>query len=221
MLGTASILAVVSVNALGNAQDGDVTRTRQEFANAMASVSKGMTVAEVRRILGDPDDVRTEYDPGGIRMRRTKEIWCYGTHGHLTFPTLGCVYIDEDGQALYIYGGGDAPPAPTILDERTLRSLLPTINRAPGLFGHSYNPRAIIRIVNALQPLGKKRALAAVDEYLRVVSPHDRNPRDGLFLVLRVLFDVPKPPGYMPRMLVGAPGPAEPEDREHWPIPGH
>jgi|GEM_PF-2235822 uncharacterized protein YceK len=65
--------------------------------------------------------------------------------------------------------------------------------RAP----YDYKPQTVIRAVNALQPLGKERALATIDEYLEAHSG------EGVFLVLRVLFDVPKPPGHMPRMQVG------------------
>ncbi|MBT4865412.1 MAG: YceK/YidQ family lipoprotein [Planctomycetaceae bacterium] len=62
---------------------------------------------------------------------------------------------------------------------------------------HDYKPQTVIRAVNALQPLGKKRALATIDEYLETHSG------GGIFLVLLVLFDVPNPPGHMPRMQVG------------------
>jgi hypothetical protein len=45
-------------------------------------------------------------------------------------------------------------------------------------------------------------------EYVRIGGRHE----EGLFIVLRVLFDVPKDPGYMPPMLVGAPVPLPPND---------
>jgi hypothetical protein len=79
--------------------------TRAEFAAAMAKITEGTTEKEVLDLLGKPDDVRTEFDPGGIGRVNTKEIWCYGSKGHLSFPTLGCVYIDEDGHALEVFGG--------------------------------------------------------------------------------------------------------------------
>ena len=52
--------------------------------------------------------------------------------------------------------------------------------------GYHYNPLAVIRVVNALQPLGKDKALAALDEYLRVASDFHSPAREGVFLVLRV-----------------------------------
>src|SRR5437588_45169 len=68
-------------------------RTRAEFAAAMAKVKKGMPEKEVLALLGKPDDIRTQCDPGGIAVdRTTREVWRYGTNGHLTCPTLGCVY---------------------------------------------------------------------------------------------------------------------------------
>lgn len=58
----------------------------------------------------------------------------------------------------------------------------------------AYDPGALIAAVNALVPLGKDGALAALDGF---VSRQDlaADPRQGLFLVLRVAFDAdPHPP---------------------------
>lgn len=193
-------------------------RTRQVFAQAMSKISEGMTEKDVLALLGKPDDVRTQYDPGGISAYRTKEIWRYGTNGHLTLPTLGCVYIDTENRVQYVYGGSGEPPDPKTIPEAELRSLLRLIDKAPYISGNGYDPLAVIQIVNALQPLGKDKALAAIDEYLRVASYFEcRRGRDGVFLVLRVLFDVPADPGYMPPMLVGAPEPEEPKDPKRLP----
>lgn len=146
-------------------------RSRVEFARAMANVTKGMTEQEVTALLGKPDDIKTHTDPGGISTSRTREIWRYGTDGHLTFPTLGSVYIDNERKAQYVFGGQGKPPDPELLPEEELCALLRLLDRAPSYqFGYSYNPLLIIRIVNALQPLGKEKALAAIEEYLRVAS---------------------------------------------------
>jgi hypothetical protein len=170
-----------------------------------------MPEKEVLAILGKPDDVRTEYDPGGIRTTRTKEIWCYGTNGHLTFPTLGRVYIDQNAKTQYIFGGRGKPPEAGTFKEEQLRELLRLIDRAPELQGHRFDPLPIIQIVDALQPLGKEMALAAIREYLRVASEHHSDAREGLFVVLRVLFEIPADTGYMPRVGLGAPWPPEPK----------
>jgi hypothetical protein len=97
--------------------------------------------------------------------------------------------------------------------EEELRSLLRLLDTAPVLQGSRYNPLSTIRIVNRLQRLGKEKALAAIDEYLRVTpAPLDSEANEGVFLVHRVLFDIPEPPGYMPVMWVGAPSPEAPKD---------
>ncbi|WP_088255885.1 hypothetical protein [Fimbriiglobus ruber] len=194
-------------------------KTRHEFARAMAKIKEGMTEKEVRAILGKPDDIQTQADLGGIWGTWTREIWGYGTNGHMTFPTLGCVHIGRGGKVESILGSSGKPPSPDVLPEGELRPLLCLIDRAPSYEGGTnFNPLRLVQIVNALQPLGKEKALAAIEEYLRVtpVFP-DSSGRDGVFLVLRVLFDVPDDPGYMPRMRVGAPTPPAPKDAKQLP----
>ena len=73
----------------------------------------------------------------------------------------------------------------------------------PGPEYAGYNdPLHLIRVTNYLQPLGKEKALAIIDEYCRIHEPG--LDETWLFLVLRTLFEVPQPPGYMPRMKIGA-----------------
>ncbi|MHC4248960.1 MAG: hypothetical protein ACYS9X_07520 [Planctomycetota bacterium] len=188
-------------------------RDRREFARLMARVKEGMPKRKVVALLGKPDDVVTARDPDAITTARTKEILSYGTDGHLTFPTLGCVYIDTRDRVQYVFGGRGKPPAATLLGEPDLRALLRLLSTAPRISGVAYDPWAVVRIVNALHPLGKERSLAAISEYLRV-SSHWHSEREGLFLVLRALFEVPPDPGYMPRMHIGGPSPREPKDRK-------
>jgi hypothetical protein len=58
-----------------------------------------MPADEAKRLLGPPDDVRSQNDPDGLLgWVGTKQIWHYGTNGHLTLGTLGAVYIDEDNR---------------------------------------------------------------------------------------------------------------------------
>jgi hypothetical protein len=86
------------------------------------------------------------------------------------------------------------------------------IARAPRLEGYHFNPQDLVAAVNALQPLGKDLAVAALAEYLRVCPSVDNSSREGVFLILRALFEVPVDPGFLPRMLAGAPDPPEPRD---------
>ena len=90
---------------------------------------------------------------------------------------------------------------------------------ASGDFAH-YRPQAVIEAVNALLPLGKAGALAAIDSY---VAQQDlqRDPQEGLFLVLRVLCAVPAQPGYQPPMRLGGavpPPPSAPGLLPHYPL---
>lgn len=173
-----------------------------------------MQADEVVRLLGEPDDIRTQFDPGGIPTTRTTEIWCYGTSGHLTFPTLGCVFMDADG-VQYLYGGKGTPIDPMALDESELRKLLQLIDNLSESRGN--NPLLYIQLVNTLQPLGKEKSLAVIDEYLRVAPAYLGDPIP-LFILLRLLFEVPEDPGYMPRMMVGRPSVKEPDDRKLIPL---
>jgi hypothetical protein len=214
----AAALVLAMLPILGFAQESAPAKTakvsvsRRQFAERMARIKEGMPEKEVRAILGEPDDIRTENDAGGIRTNRTREIWCYGADGHRTFPTLGIVTIDKEGKAQYMCGQG-SPPDEKMFAEAELRTLLRLLNKAPSTYSsEGYDPLKVIRIVNTLQPLGKEKALAAISEYLRVASwVADESGREGMFLVLRVLFDVPADPGHMPPMMVGAPTPGPPK----------
>jgi len=93
--------------------------TRHDFAAAMATLTPGLPSDQVVALLGQPDDIRTPYDPGGIQTSRTTEIWAYGTDAHLSFPTLGSVYLDH-GKVQYVNGGRGMPPAPALFDEADL-----------------------------------------------------------------------------------------------------
>jgi len=186
---------------------------RAAFVHAMSSVVEGMKADEVEKLLGKPDDVRTQFDPGGISRYQTTEIWSYGTDGHLTFPTLGCVYMSE-GRVQEVAGGYGAPPDAAVFSETDLRELLRLIDST--CVTGSYNPLRFIQAVNGLQPLGKEKALAAIGEYIRVLPQlHDRLP---VFLLLRLLFEVPQDPGFMPGMKVGMPSVVEPADHTLLPL---
>jgi hypothetical protein len=64
------------------------------------------------------------------------------------------------------------PPGPQVISEKELRQLLLLVDQAPDIF--DFDPAALVRVVNGLLPLGKKKVLAAIEEYERVamsVSP--------------------------------------------------
>jgi hypothetical protein len=185
--------------------------TRSQFAIAMASIQQGMREGQVMAILGRPDEVRTGKELTNDYPPRIKQVLCYGALGHGTFPTLGQIYIDRDGKVDYVAGKGGTPPDQRLFTEIRLRQILTLLDRAPQASGRTYAPLEMIKIVNSLVALGKERALAAMSEYLRVAPQWPREP-DGIWLVLRVLFEIPSRPGYLPEPLLGSPWPAVPKD---------
>jgi len=226
---------VILMLALGVCAEEKPARTRPEFGRAFQQIQEGMKTLDVLRILGEPDDIRTKNDPRGISWTGVKEIWCYGTHGHLTFPELGHVYIDGDGAVKYFYGTHGAEDLVKALGEAELTRLLQILSRVPG----EANPRTVIEAVNALQPLGKEKGCAVLGEYLRVARNSDawwatweRNDSEvNLFLVARALFEVPEKNGnkkdrdypsvsgngFLRPPALGAPDPETPKNLELYP----
>ncbi|HEX4072873.1 MAG TPA: hypothetical protein VHX68_16960, partial [Planctomycetaceae bacterium] len=142
-------------------------RNRHAFSEAMNKVQQGMSQAEVIALVGKPDDVSTQKDwdfsPADVR-----EIWRYGAAGHMKVATLGQIDIDHAGRVSEVFGQGSPRPG-GLFTETELSRLFEVIYDLREL-KESYNPRLVIRAVNALQPLGKEKALAAVSEFMRVSS---------------------------------------------------
>lgn len=183
---------------------------RADFAKAIAKVKPGMDRADVELLLGPPDDVRGPDD--GITATRTTEVWRYGTDGHLSFATLGTVHLEANGRVQYVFGGKGEPPKLAV-EEKELRRLLRVVDAVPS-YNAPANPLRILQAVNALVPLGKDDALAVLSEYLRVSSHFEDQGREGVFHVLRTLFDPPPDEGVFPHMAVGSPSPGfPPNDR--------
>src|SRR5438132_14346529 len=89
---------ILSLIVGATARAGGRPLSRKEFAEKMAQVKEGMPEAEVRALLGTPDDVRTCDELRGTTAR-TRSIWCYGTNGHLTYLTPGSVYVGPNDKA--------------------------------------------------------------------------------------------------------------------------
>jgi hypothetical protein len=90
---------------------------------------------------------------------------------------------------------------------------------ANGDFTH-YCPQTIIEAVNALLPLGKEGALASLEAFL-AEEDLQADPLEGLFLVLRTLFEVPIDPGYHLPLRLGSstpPPPVDPASLPHFPL---
>lgn len=102
----------------------------------------------------------------------------------------------------------------------TARPPPPALDAAAHLDFAAYRPRLVVEAVNALWPLGREAALAALDAQLARHDPQ-ADAQDGLLLVLRVLFEVPDPPGYQPALPLGGTVPLPPPDPRtlpHFPL---
>jgi hypothetical protein len=170
-------------------------RDRHAFAASISTIVKGMTKAEVRVALGKPDDIRPA-DTHDLRFYpHCEEAWCYGTFGHLGFPTLGSVYFNDSHTVEFVCGGKGTPPPASLCNEVELRRLLSVLDRSSPDF---FDPLWAIKAVNTIQQVGKQKALAVVEEFDRIAPPRMYGGADLVFLLL-ILFEVPKEPGYMPR----------------------
>ena len=219
----AFLLAVISMAGLPSCRipyfdTYQTVHKREDFADRLTLLSEGMPAARVLALVGKPDDIRTHSDPGGISSPGTSEIWCYGSDGHLTFPTLGQIHLDSNCRVQFIFGARKAIFTEG-MDEAQIRGLLCTIDRLPPVSGCQYDPLPMIEVVNSLQALGKHKAVRILREYVRVASPlHSQAVNGGLSLALRILFEVPNDPGYFPRLrYLLTPIGKEPEDPKSLP----
>src|SRR2546425_342888 len=108
----ASCILSAFIGIFGCASNGDVRsapllHTRRELTRGLNQIETETPKSRVLSLLGQPDDIRTRNDPGGISTIGIKEIWCYGTSGHLSTPTIGQVYIGTDDRVQYVCGKGE------------------------------------------------------------------------------------------------------------------
>ncbi len=207
---TSQVLVVSAFLSLLFLSQASAEESRADFVKKMELVHQGMSAEQVTAILGKPDDIVTPYDPGD-NYGDDWELWGYGADGHLSFPTLGVVRLVK-GKVNYIRGDRGAPPAGNVISEAELRTALRQIHAAD-----ESNPLSMIRVVNRLLPMGKEKILAALSEHERVSSLSGFDGYES-FLLLRLLFQVPSPPGYMPEMRVGGPEPEGPKDKTILPL---
>jgi hypothetical protein len=187
----------------------DDSRDRRQFIKALALIKEADTRARVESIVGKPDDTRPTRVGAGPTVTGN-DVWCYGTDGHLSFPTLGRVTFRRD-RVNVVIGAQGAPPNESLITENDLRILLRAVSHLPARTGDEYSARDMIIVVNALQPLGKQRALAVLREYLRLCTVGAKREYQGIELLLRVLFEPPKDKGHFPALPWG-PTRAMPDD---------
>lgn len=191
---------------------------RTTYALSLSKISVGMSKGDVLKLVGRPDDTLIQHHDN-VNFADAQEIWAYGTNGeHLAFPVFGQIFIDSSDLVIHIMGGQGSPPPSGTIDESDIQLVMRVLDLQTGCEGWSYDPRKVIEAVNLLQPLGKEKALTAISEYLRVASKYDirARTREGILMVLRVLFDSESPP----RMLSGISVPPEPPktDSDRFPI---
>lgn len=200
--------------------------TRQEFARAMPRVISNYTPmgdysrAKVEAMLGKPDDIWPLGDSTRYTWMAGSEIWCYGTNGHHTFPTVGSVLFFRD-RAVFMRGG-ELPNSKSGITEVELRNALRSLYRMEYmdlLAGQTQidcsDPLRLIQATNDLIPLGTEKALAAIEFYASMQPGcHD----DFLFWLVRTLF-VGKSANYsFPEPAHGIMEPKPPKDLSTWPL---
>jgi hypothetical protein len=156
-----------------------------------------LTETDVRTVLGPPSSVLEADDAGvGLSVSAYRELR-YGQRTPDGFPTLGRVGVDDDGSLRWVVGAFGMPIAPRLLKEAQLHPLLELIDRAAQedtLGGRAWNPLNVIQAVNALHPLGKKKAFAVLQEYKRLTTPQSgwaAYPASGtLHILFRLLMPI-------------------------------
>lgn len=195
---------VLSLTLFGSSDPAAFAQDRYDFANKLTNVKVGMCASEVETLLGAPEDKRTQLDRGGIRAAHCSEIWRYGLTRNKKVATLGQVYFDHGARVLFVFGAS-LPTDARQFNEGELRELFEAIGSLKSYGQPDYDPLCMINTVNRLQPLGKARALAAIREFLRVASEWDDEGREGIRLLLRVLFEPPRDTERMPEVLGSLP----------------
>lgn len=196
------------------------TPSRALLAQRLAQVTRGMTRAQVRALLGAPEDVLTRLDPELAPASVVVESWSWGAAAHGDFPSAGSVGFDAQGLVFEAAGARGTPLPPSAVPEAELRAHFARLSALPSLTADRYDPRPVLRAANALHPLGATRALDLLGEYLRVRPFWLSGDEQGVFLVLRALFvsadgSLPSPPA------LGEPTPPIPTDaalRASWPL---
>jgi hypothetical protein len=98
---------------------------------------------------------------------------------------------------------------------KPLGQMLQLINAAPSVLdAENCNPVRLMRAVNYLHGLGKKKAIAALREYLEIAGRSwstkrdpasiDTSNRECVFLIVRLLFEPAKAHEELPQMRIGA-----------------
>jgi len=226
---TASCIGVPRGHARAEvATTGPRRLTRDQFVRALAKVywtpgfpSRSTRLRHALSTLGPPDDVlefgddALDRSSGGAALRPQERLLRWGTKGHGTFPTLGEILVEANGQIANVRGGWGMPPVARVVSEDELRTYIPLVDEMPepaawGIGPENWDPLPVMRIVNRLRSLGKAKAVAIVSEYHRVnavvpsgsgapkgryrTGSDDFVPRrdDAVLALMAVLFEEPE-----------------------------
>jgi hypothetical protein len=188
---------------------------RAEFVRSLSRVKENWTQDQVRRSLGPPEDIWPANDSSRY-VRYGYEVWCYGTSGHHTLPTLGRVEFSE-GKVTYVIGGQGNPPSKAVIGEEELRDAMRRMyrprSRVRSLAGDS---QRLIQVSNLLIRKGQEKALAILAEYYRIGADSHLDD-EWLFWLVRVMFTSNRPGGTFSVPGIGAINPAPPTDLSRWP----
>jgi hypothetical protein len=199
-------------------EDLSAQESRAIFFEKIAKVKRGMTTNEVAELIGKPDDVWNAKDDAKITDPHLGKVWCYGSKRHLSFPTLGRVEFDHDGRVDNVIGIEGKPFDLKVVSEGELRRLLGLISEAPSFSGRNFDPYSMLTIANEFQPLGQETSFSIFREFDRLSGM--QYDRDGLYLLVLCLHELPKGVHHLPELAVGRPDviPANPDQIPRFPI---
>ena len=208
------IFWILVFGQLGTARCDERAQTnRQRFAEQLSRVRIGMLASEARAIIGPPDETcRADSTP----LRQGQQLWCYGVEAKGQLPTLGSVVADRNGRITAVFGVGRSTVQEVDGQERRIRGTLCSLNSIGDVQAVKFDPGSMVRAVNGLRSLGKAQGIAVIREYLRVVPYEPPQSTWVSFLVLRILFEADN--GKPPPIVLGAPTPKEPHDRNLLPL---
>lgn len=209
------LMAIVALASSSLAAEQELSRV--EFAKQMSLVVVGDSPERVRSLLGKPEEVLKQDRDSTLEVFDVAEIWYYGVAGSNRFPTLGRIYFSRSGQlpsgtltVREVAGRGPVSPSISEIAEGDTRKILSILGRRNELHFRYYDPGQMIAMVNCLQPLGRQRAIALIEEYLRLCPQDHSFVAEKIMLLLRVLFE---PLAGDPPLRLGLPEPDEPKLR--------
>ena len=205
------MVGVVCCIALVLSQHPSARLNRDAFVQALRRVHQDWTRAQVKRLLGPPDDIQSNTKTKAL-IGVAAEVWRYGTAGPGTLATLGEVAFYPDFTVAIGLTYDLSPSVGELRSTKLLQSLYRLgphggrNGRLPGQDGPT-----LIRAANMLIRAGRTESIAALSEYGRVESFIDQ-PTQWLFWLVRVAFESNRPRGVFPLPAIGVTFPPPPSD---------